>query len=860
MVSVTEVIMRDVYEEGAEFTATLEPEVQHLFDFTTGSAKHGESPQFVEKTATDLEWSAVVEQLFRHQLTPEGGLIAEQLGPLPSSKLATIRLQQIAECMELLSTEDDLPLRGTQRIRESVAYAAREGVLSATDLEAISKTCDVASRTRRYLRHRNELSPSLYALASLVESQFDGKVVRGLDPCRELRETLQYAVEPGGRLSDDASPDLKRLRREVQMQTERIKARVEKLLRAYESEHLLQDDYFTIREDRYVLPLRVSAKRQVDGIIHGYSGSGQTAFVEPQELFELNNHLRWAQLEVEEEERRILQRLSHLVAENADALIHNAWVIGYLDFIRSAARLSTELDATVPEIHADLDLRRARHPLLFLKLKGRGETTIPNDIRLEGSQRVLIVSGPNTGGKTVLLKTLGMCALMTQAGLPIPVAEGSRMPFFGAIYTDIGDEQSIERDLSTFSGHLVNITSFLNECDTESLVMLDELFAGTDPQQGAALAVGLLEELARRRSRTFITTHLEDLKTLALQKDVFANASMGFDVQLMQPTFEMTLGVPGSSFALRIADRLGFPSSIVERARQVLDGEGTLRVDEVLTQLEDQATVLRKEQRHYEQLRKEAEQARIKYQTKFQELRGKERELLHEESRALKRQLDDARNALKNKMKLLRDDQTITRKDVDEAQRELQKLEKAVETVKDKTRAPTADASGYVRLEPGDVQIGQSVYVASFKRPGIILAPVTSHGEVQVQVGAIKLMAQLNDLYFPSESVRKGRASVPTAHTPDAAPISMILVQTSGNTLDLRGMRVDEAIERTDLFLDAMSMQGEVGAFIIHGHGTGALRRAIRDYLASSNYVREFRRGEREEGGDGVTLAYLREV
>lgn len=842
--------MQEYFQDDALEGATISREAQALFDVTLLPS----DPKIPAKTAADLEWEGLVELVMRRTLTPEGEEIAGRLGPLPSAKHAQLRLEQVAECMALLETEDDLPLRGASRIRDAVAYSAREGVLSANDLEAIAKTCDVASRTRRYLRHRAELAPGLTSLAAGVESPFSKTAVAGLDPCRDLRDALHYAVEPGGRLSDNASPDLGRLRREVQNQTERIKARVEKLLRSFEEDHLLQDQYFTVREDRYVLPLRVSAKRQVDGIIHGYSGSGQTAFVEPQELIELNNQLRWAQIEVEEEERRVLQRLSLLVAESADALIHNSWVIAYLDLIRALAKLSTQLEATIPTLSENLEIRRARHPLLYLKLKDRGETTIPNDVRMSADERVLIVSGPNTGGKTVLLKTLGMAALMAQSGMPVLADEGSSIPFFKVVFSDIGDEQSIEKDLSTFSAHLTNITSFLPKCDESALVLLDELFAGTDPQQGSALAVALLEDLATRQTRTFISTHLEGLKTLALENPSFVNASMGFDVKSLRPTYEMTLGVPGSSFALRIADRLGFPEHLVERAARVLEGEGKLGVDEILAQLEDQATRLKAEQKHYEQLRREAEVARNKYQNKFQELRGKEREMLHEESRALKKRLDEARNTIKAQLKALRDAE-ITRSEVDQAQRKLQEAEKALESVKEKTRAPSADASGYVPVEIEEIEVGMDVFVASFKRPGVVLSKPTSNNDVQVQVGAIKLMAQANDLYFPSEAARKGRSSRPSPTV--ESPPSGVFVQTSANTVDLRGMRVEEAIERTDLFLDAMSMQGEAGAMIIHGHGTGALKRAIRDYLASSNYVKEYRRGEREEGGDGVTIALL---
>ncbi|MEZ4458870.1 MAG: hypothetical protein R3E66_03915 [bacterium] len=633
-------------KEREEAEISLDPDVENLFEDVLATRDSPEN--FPAKTEADLEWDGLRHHVLTHVVTDEGFELVSALGPLRSQTQAALRLRQVAEYMAVLAGDEEAPLRGARDIRNAVEYAEREGVLTGEELDAVGRTCDVASRVRRFFKHRAEIAPQLWALA------------QRMDPCQAIRETLQLALEPGGRLSDHASPDLRRLRREVQNQTERIKARVEKLLRSEEMETRLQDDYFTMREDRYVLPLRVSAKRQVDGIIHGYSSSGQTAYVEPAELIELNNELRWTQIEVEQEERRVLTRLSALIAEHADALRANSKIIAYLDLTQALGRFSVDIDATIPELSHVIELRAARHPMLYLKLKRTGVQTVPNDIHMDEGRTVLIVSGPNTGGKTVLLKTLGITALMIQAGLPVACAEGSKFPFLAKVFTDIGDEQSIERDLSTFSGHLVNINGFLEVCDAETLVILDELFAGTDPHQGTVLAVALLEEFARRGTRTFISTHLEGMKTLALDDSRFMNASMGFDIASLQPTYELTLGVPGSSFALRIADRLGFPQDLVARATELLEGEGKLSVDQVLARLEDQATDLRKEQRRYEQLRVEAEKAKKRADDRYHELRRQERELLHEESKALKSRLDGAKDVLREYLKSLSQQETVT--------------------------------------------------------------------------------------------------------------------------------------------------------------------------------------------------------
>lgn len=823
-----------------ELDFELDPQTESLFLHTIQTRK--EPVSFVEKTAGDLEWDTLRNHVLGQALTDEGFELVEALGPLPTSGLAELRMRQIAEYMAVLDAGEEVPVRGARDIRRAVDYASREGVLSGEDLDAIGRTCDVASRVRRFFKHRGEVAPILWALG------------RRLDPCQEIRDTLQIALEPGGRLSDNASPDLRRLRREVQNQTERIKARVEKLLRSEEMETQLQDDYFTMREERYVLPVRVSAKRQVDGVIHGYSASGQTAFIEPQELIELNNNLRWTQVEVEQEERRILIRLSGIVAENSEALHANSETLAYLDLTHALGRFSVEIKATIPEISPSIDLRAARHPMLYIKLKKSGHETVPNDLRLEEGRTVLIVSGPNTGGKTVLLKTLGMAALMVQAGLPIACGEGSTFPFLRRVFTDIGDEQSIERDLSTFSGHLTNINGFLPECNSDTLVILDELFAGTDPQQGTVLAVALLEEFARRGTRTLISTHLEGMKTLALESANFMNASMGFDVASMQPTYELTLGVPGSSFALRIAARLGFPADLVDRATELLEGDGKLSVDQVLTRLEDQATDLRKEQKRYEHLRGEAERSKKRADDRYQELRREEKELLHAESKALKSKLDGAKEVLREYLKNLSHAETVTRKGVDEVRKELQSIEKVVEDVRDATHSVAADDSGLVPVALADMEDGLTVYVRSFRRAGVIDGKPRAN-EVFVRMGVMRVTVNPSEIFYPNEQARRRHRS--GASTPASSSPVPVILKTVDNTVDLRGERVDEALERLDLFLDSAYLRGDTSVFVIHGHGTGALKRAVRDWLAGSDYVLEYRRGERDEGGDGVTVAYV---
>lgn len=829
--------------------AELENESHELIDAAWRSIDADSSgPQFRPKTLDHLEWHEVREQIGAFVLSPEGGLMADALGPLKSRSLARLRMAQVSEYMEVLESEGEAPLRGLRDVRDALAYAQREGMLAAEDLEAISRNCDVASRVGRFFKHRSDVAPHL------------AKVAVQLDPCLDLREALNHAIEPGGRLKDHASPDLKKLRRAVHHQADRIKARVERMLRSDDLEQKLQDDYYTVREDRFVLPVRSGARSSVDGIVHGYSSSGQTAFVEPQELIELNNQLRWAQIDVEEEERRILTRLSRLVANHVDVLRANGRILAYLDLIHACGRWAEAVEASPCRIEqGELTLKRLRHPLLDLKLRREaiGEKTVANDVSMVNGN-VLIVSGPNTGGKTVLLKAVGLAALMARSGLPLACDEESVIPFFDAVYTDIGDEQSIEHDLSTFSSHLVNIISFLPDSNSESLVLLDELFAGTDPHQGSALAVSLLEDLARRRATTLATTHLEGLKTLALEDETFVNASMGFDIETLEPTYELTQGIPGSSFALRIADRLGFPGPLVERAREVLDGEGKLSVDEILNRLEDQAAELSTERKRFERMRHEAEASKRKFKDKHQKLVERERGMISDEARDLKKKLSEARRVLKERLKEVSDDGTVTRKDVEDVRDELRTVESAVDDVRERTEVVETTNVGLVPVKEQDIEVGMDVFVGSFKRSATVIE-YDGGNQAQVQVGVMKTHVDIGELYYPSESDRQThRSSGPSVAPEPAKPSETAPVQTSENTVDLRGLRVDEATEKVDLFLDAATLSNQRAVYIIHGHGTGALKRAMRDYLPDSRYVASWRRGERGEGGDGVTVAFLK--
>ncbi len=828
-----------------------------------------ESEKVPEKTFRDLQWEQLLDLLREQSQTPEGRHLLDHLLPPEDRAGVEYRFAEIAEVMELLDTDPAPPLGGLHDIRKAVHHVTLDGTLVVDDLAAINRNCDVAARVCRYFKSRTEKLPALSQVGRLI------------DPCKSLRSRLSEAIEPGGRLSDHASPDLGRLRRAVQNQHDRISTRVDQLIKADRFEHSLRDDYFTIREDRYVLPIRIGAKGEVAGIVHAYSSSGQTAFIEPSELVELNNQLRWAQIELQDEIDRILERLSRMVASHASVLFRNIELMAYLDVVVAAARFGRTIDASVPQIsEGRMELHRARHPLLYLKLKTQkdGEITsdaVPNDIAIDPPRKALIISGPNTGGKTVALKTTGLCALLARFGLPLPVDEESVIPLFDSIYTDIGDEQSIERDLSTFSGHVNNINGFLHHCDTGSLVLLDELFVGTDPIQGAALAAALLEDLVQRDATTVVTTHLEGLKTLAYQSDAFANASMGFDLDTLSPTYEMTMGIPGRSYAVRIAARLGLDDAVVERTGDILSGQDHQNIEEVLQGLEVQVQQLEDEKERLQKVRQKAERREQRYREKYQTLLEKDRKDLFDETRQLRQELRDARELIRRQLKDLQSERVVERGDVShrelhDMQDRLQQAESTLEEAREETRPPEPGPEGLVGVEPQDLELGMMLYCKPFKRQGQVISIDEGAEEARVQLGDLKATVAFDDLFHSSESSRRdhhrGRSHSHSRRAQNSADNggrspdrgeAKLLPQTSDNSVDLRGLRVDEALERVDLFLDSAYLNNIDAVYVIHGHGTGALKRAVRGHLPQSRYVERFRRGERNEGGDGVTIAFL---
>lgn len=808
------------------------------FHAVLASSRSGDGRRgFSDKAFDDLDWPIFCRALSERCLGRDAEELALDLGLLPTPEIGQRRRMEIDEATAAVARDVMPPLRGFDALGDALLRARKSDVLPPDDLLRVGRSARAALRVGAWSKNGPGVDLVREHGARLAD-------------VREVAEEVDRCIDATGNVADSASPELGQLRRRVSRLREGILARLDRIVKSPRYDGILQDDYVTIRDERYVLPVRSGEKGDFPGIVHGQSGSGQTLFIEPQELIASNNELRMAQLDVENEVRRILTRLTDLVRRRADHLEANQDILVYLDLTFAAGRLCDELGCVLPEMVAGdarrFDLRGAGHPVLLLRELAGELRVVRNDIRLDG-QSALVVSGPNTGGKTVTLKTVGLCALMTRAGFTIPVGPGSSVPWFDIVFSDIGDEQGVDRDLSTFSGHVANIAGFLDDCRPGALVLLDELFAGTDPEQGAALGRALLEELARRGATVVVTTHLEALKTMGMEDDRFAVASVAFDVEKLRPTYRLRSGVPGSSYALRIASRLGLDESVIRAAELGLEGGAGVDRERIIERLEAEHARLAR-------LADEAEAAAAAARAEEQAAREKRKKLAERAEQALDADTRALRDEVRGLRKLARTwSKRLRNLETPESRADAEALRKAVE----EARGVANRADGVGRDTPGAMDprtpderptalaVGDSVWVTTFKRNGEVLELDEGAGRAVVRIGPLKTNVGVGDL-----RVATSDAGVEVMEPTVRVDVS----RTDDNTVDLRGERVDEALERLEAFLDRAARNGGRALFVVHGHGTGALKRAVRRELDAAPYALTWRPGGNGEGGDGVTV------
>ncbi|MAQ14486.1 MAG: endonuclease MutS2 [Sandaracinus sp.] len=784
------------------------------------------------KTLQDLQWERMVEAIASRCRGP----LASRIDiPFASSVEGARRaLAETAEVLALLREDETVPLDGHREIGPELTRVERRGALDAPALRDVMRVLSAARGLRLFLARRKERMPAMHEACG-IDASLDS-----------LHDELAAAIEPDGTLSDHASTELRRLRTEAANLRARIIRRLETML--HEHEAILQDGFHTEREGRYVLPVRRDAHEKLKGIVHGTSASGATVFVEPRALVGQGNRLKMAQAELEREEARILAELSELVLERAASLRAAVGALDHADLRQAMARFAVDTDGTVVEVpdQPRVDLVAARHPVLLIE----DVDVVPGDLELAGGHG-MVLSGPNAGGKTVALKVLGLAALATRAGLPFPAAPGSVCGFFDPVLTDVGDDQSLQQNLSTFSAHVTNLKRVLDGAGPRAMVLLDELAGGTDPVEGAALAGAVLNALLERGAAVATTTHYAPVKAMAASDERLRNVAVGFDVGAMQPTFELHLGVPGASSALSVARRFGIEEWIIADAEQRLPDRGHA-FEQLLASLEAEREKLAAKSRDLVAREEAIAKGEAALETARAKVVEERKKVLDDEARELRNEMRTARKALKSARGELR-----ARAEADALEEARLKLEAAtkVEAGAPK-RSLSFDDEGRARITA--VSVGDKVYVPHMRSQAEVLEVKDEGGgkvRVRLAAGALKLWAELDKL-----RATKDRAPERAPERPARGPEpERRAVQTSDNTLDLRGMRVDDAVPMMEAFLDRMYGADEVAAYVLHGVGTGALRDAVRARLErDQSYVASYRPGTREEGGDRLTVIALR--
>ena len=800
----------------------------------------------LESTLAELGWPSLLGELTRRARTRRGETLCGALEPFDERSATLLRQREISEARALHDDAQPMVLEGVRDLEASLRRSEKGGALEPAALVDVALTLRAGALLRKHLLRHREGRPTLAGRAALISD---------LDELADMLERafVRGEADEGGpsgpRIADGASPALGGLRRRARAIREELERTLERLLDAGDVAPHLQDRYFTQRDDRYVLPIRVEGRAKVKGIVHGSSQSGQTVFVEPEAVVELNNRKKLAEWEVAEEERRILVALSAEVEAQMGAIHINLDVLAHLDLVDACARLAIDLHATAPDLAdagAALDLRRARHPLMELS----GRACVPNDI-VVGDGQALVVSGPNAGGKTVALKIAGLLVWMTRCGLHIPAQEGSRVPPIDSVVCDVGDAQNLEQNLSTFSGHVARLIEFLAAARPGALVLLDEIAGGTEPGEGAALAQAVLEALVERGAMVIATTHYDRLRLLPTSDARFVNASVGFDVDRLAPTFTLTLGIPGASAALAVARRLGLEGAIVDRA-QSISGDGPRGLEQLLQNLEAERTRLAEARMQAEALAKDAEVQRALAESRAEEARVALAEARRGAHDAAVATLREARAELDERATVLR----RNAEGIGPAELAVQKRAIDAAAAKVHGAAPTPELPAGRPATIDDLQPGASVFVARLGGRAIVLERPRGK-KVLVQAGPLKVSVGLDDVHVPNAPAAPVSARTLRGHNGFELDTPSADRRRGLRTLDVRGERVDVAIALTEKFLDDAIRSGDEAVLVIHGHGTGALRDTLRKELRRFPGISAVQPAPLDQGGDGATIAKL---
>ena len=792
-----------------------------------------------QKTTQTLELHKILEQLARFTTFSAGAELARHLQPTTYLDEAQGWQQETAEARLVFENKVTVSLGGVRDVRDAAIQATRGIVVEAQTLLDIRYTLRRATSLRRTLGRMKGQYPLLTDLVNEAEE------------CTHLQDEIGRVISDKGEILDSASPKLATIRRDLKVAFDRLHTKLNRLVASSTNGPFLQEAIVTMRNGRYVIPIKAEFKGRIPGIVHDSSSSGATLFIEPLATVELNNAWRELQLEEDNEIRRILAALTEEVGHESEYIVRTVEVLANLDLIFAKARYAEELNAVMPgmvpfKTHpknqehpgSTIYLQGARHPLLT-------GNVVPIDVELDDATWVLVVTGPNTGGKTVSLKTVGLLCLMAQCGLQVP-AEDAKLSVFTGIYADIGDEQSIEQSLSTFSSHMTNTVQILRECDEQSLILLDELGAGTDPAEGAALARAVLNHLVERRVTTIVTTHHPELKIYGVETGGVRNASVEFDLETLRPTYRLIIGLPGRSNALAIASRLGLPAEIIENARGMVATE-ELVADDLLDEIQRTRAEIRNNHAIIAALREEVEEQSIELQARLDKIEDERRDIVA----SARRQAEAEIKEFQKEIKRLRGEMRSASLPLEK----LKQLQDSASNLSVDAQEPVENEGERVYESGWTPHLGDNVYLAKLNAEGKITE--LDRGEVVVQVGTLKVRAKLDELAQrsanPQRLKKRGHQRQYEKSPEPVAPRG----QSPGLELDLRGSRVEEALKRLETYIDAAYLSGLPFARIIHGKGTGALRKAVQERVGTHPLISKVTPAMPKEGGDGVTIIHM---
>lgn len=778
-----------------------------------------------------LEFNKIKELVKGYAITKSAKEMVLDLKPYDSVYDVKEHLEETKEALDILMRKGNPPFEGLYDVKEAITRAEKGGVLSIEGLLRIGNMLSVTRKLSDFLARKEEEEEH-----RILEGMREGLIV-----LRGVESAISKAIVSEDEIADSASDKLYSIRRSLKEKNSSIRDKVNSIVRS--NAQYLQDSLYTVRGDRYVIPVKAEYKSQVPGLVHDQSSTGATLFIEPTALVNLNNEIKELMLKERAEIERILAELSALVYKNIDVIKVNFNIIVELDFIFAKAKYGSDLGGTMPIVNEEgvIDLMDARHPLI------PKDKVVSSDIYLGREFSTLLITGPNTGGKTVTLKTTGLIELMGLSGLLIPASENSSISFFEEIFADIGDEQSIEQSLSTFSSHMTNIVRIMEKANNKSFVLFDELGAGTDPTEGAALAISILENLRARGCRIMSTTHYSELKGYALKTENVENASVEFNVETLRPTYRLLIGVPGKSNAFEISRRLGLKDNVIEEAKKVISTE-SLQFEDLIQSLQEKSIKAENDAREAAILRNDAEKYKNRYKEKFERIESVRDNVYADARREAKQILDSAKEEADAILKNMRD---LERMGISSDAR--RKLEAERGKLRDKISDAEARLQKKKEEQKGEelkkIEVGMEALLPSINQKVIVLSKPDNKGEVQVQVGIMKINVKAKDLRVAKETKEEKKIKKREAR------LNLRQVDPS---IDLRGMDSEEACYTTDKYLDDAYVAGRGEVTLVHGKGTGVLRKAINDMLKKHPHVKSHRLGEYGEGGTGVTVVILK--